>query len=540
MGKLFLSFIALILLLLSIYFGYQVKLESAGPITTGEVVTAGGARLEWQPCWFDSEAHVDCARFHTSPANGKSYFSLPVIIFRYRGLGKEEDPLVFMAGGPGSGLELDASQVKGYWEPWFKGTGLKRDVVLFDQRGTGMSEPRLSCPDFYESIRYQVANNIKSKESANLSQNALKACYDRLEQQGMDFNQISTIRSANDVIDLMDALSYQEWNLKGESYSTRLALVIDQMSKGRVRSMVLDSVYPLQKHFFKEWPTLLNGGLQRVFDFCMNHEPCTDEYGDLEGKFWEVVESLRAEPLEVSLDKKEFGIDKLYINDETFVAMLFDAEYETGILYDLPRFIDAFISNDFGTIHPYAVDYLRSRMDDSISEMVFWSVECKDNPPLSAEEVARIYNEFPKIQPYLIEEYDNCAIWRDADSFKGLGAYMKVSETPVMILAGQDDPVTPVDWADDVLAQYKNAQMFRFPNVSHVVMPNKPCGESLFLQFVNDPTVRPSADCRATKSYDDFYGEEEVEGTLEEAENSAPEIETISDNESELKESVDF
>ncbi|CAA6806608.1 MAG: Unknown protein [uncultured Thiotrichaceae bacterium] len=531
MGKLLLSFTALILLLLSIYFGYQVKLESAGPITTGEVVITNGARLEWKPCWFESDMHVDCARLHTSPFNDKSYFSLPVIVFRYHGLRKEADPLVFMAGGPGSGLELGESQVKSYWEPWVKGSGLKRDVVLFDQRGTGLSEPRLRCPDFYDSIRYQLSNNIKSKDSANRSQIALKACYDRLERQGMDFNQISTIHSANDVVDLMNALGYSHWNIKGESYSTRLALVLDQISEGRVRSMVLDSVYPLQKHFFKEWPSLLNDGLQRVFNFCMRHDPCTEEYGDLEAKFWGVVEDLRKEPFEVSLDKKEFGIESVFINDETFVAMLFDAEYETGILYDLPRFIDSFSHNDFGTIHPYLIDYLRSRLDDSISEMVFWSVECKDNPPLDTTEVSLIYNEFPKIQPYLIEEYDNCAIWRNTQNVKGLDEYIKTSTTPVMILAGQDDPVTPVDWADDVLAQYTNAEMFRFPNVSHVVMQNKPCGESLFLQFVNNPQVRPTADCRANMSFDDSIDafEEETRdksGSSEGVEMLEPDLDT--------------
>lgn len=517
MGKLFLSFIAFILLLLSIYFGYQVKLEHTGPITTGEVVLENGARLEWKPCWFDSNSPVDCARFHTSPVNGKSYFSLPIVILRYRGLKKAPDPLILMAGGPGSELGLDATQMKGGWEPWFLGSGLKRDVVLFDQRGAGMSEPRLSCPDFYDSLRYQVSNNIKLKESANLSQKVLKACFNRAEQQGMDFNQISTVHSAHDVIDLMDALGVQTWNIKGQSYSTRLAMVVDQIAEGRVRSMVLDSVYPLQKHFFKEWPNLLHQGLQRVFNYCSNHEPCNQEYANLEAKFWRTVEDLRDEPLEISVDKHEFGIDKFYINDEAFVVMLFDAEYETGILYDLPRFIDAVRHNDVDIIYPYVVDYLRSRLDDSMSEMVYWSVECKDNPVLDEAEVSQIYNqeEYQKIKPYLIQEYDNCEVWREGATMPGLGAYMKPSDTPIMVLAGQDDPVTPADWADDVLAQYKNAQMFRFPNVSHDVIGNKPCGESLYLQFVNDPTKRPAADCRASKNFDDvdLMPEEELETT---------------------------
>ena len=508
MGKYFLSFLAFFLIIIAAYFAYQVRLENKSIHKDGELQLANGAKLEWGECWFDRITNVDCAYLHTAPEQEgePSSFRLPVVVIRHLGVDHEEDPVIYMAGGPGSSAWLGKEQIKNYWVPWYKEANLHRDLVLFDQRGAGLSKPRLSCPEYYEAIRETLVTKLSANESAIITHKSLLSCYDRLKENGQPISEISTRHSARDVNDLMTLLDYDQWNLDSISYSTRLALLIEQMYPDKVRSMVLDSVYPIQRHFFKEWPELMKKSLERIFDLCEKQSSCGQEYGDLRQKLWEVVERLREEPMNFAVNSDKYKISNAYIDDETFLSILFDAQYGAGVVYDLPAVIDAFHRADEELLQSYVEDFLTYRLDDSISEVVFWAVECKDNPPLSDKEANDLYDKYPKLKPYLVEEYNVCDIWLDGQKAKGLQVNTDPSDVPVMVLGGEDDPVTPIEWVEDVLVKYKKAQMFSFTHISHSVMDSKTCSTELLSQFIDDPFTRPAADCRIDSRFvaDDF------------------------------------
>lgn len=496
MGKYFLSFLAFLLVVIAAYFAYQIRLENNAIYTDGEQQIANGAKLEWQDCWFDRITNVSCAYLHTAPEQkgGTSSFRLPVVVIKYTGVDREDDPVIYMAGGPGSSAWL--KQIKDYWVPWYKEANLHRDLILFDQRGAGLSEPRLSCPEYYDAMRETLKTKLSHSESSTTTHKSLLSCYERLKGNGAPITEISTRHSANDINDLMSLLDYDQWNLDSVSYSTRLALLIGQMYPDKVRSMVLDSVYPIQRHFFKEWPGLMKRSLERIFALCNKQSSCDQDYGDIRKKLWETVEHLREEPMPFAVSTDKYKMSSVYIDDETFLSILFDAQYETGALYNLPSVIDAFHRGDEDFLQSYVEDFLTYRLDDSISEVVFWAVECKDNPPLSDKEAGELYDKYPKLKPYLVEEYNACDIWLDGLKPGGLQVDASPSNVPVMILGGEDDPVTPVEWAEDVLAKYKKAQMFSFTHISHSVMDSKTCSTELLSQFIHDPLTRPAADCR--------------------------------------------
>ncbi len=498
MRKLFLSIAALVLALLAVFFIYQVSLQPA-TVSEGEIKLENGARLVWQNCWFSAPAFVHCARFHTAPEPGKqtSSFSLPVVVLRYQGFDRKKDPVIYMAGGPGSGAGLEENQI-GYWFNWFSKANLRRDMVLFDQRGTGLSEPRLTCPAYHQAIREGFIHNISTREKTRRTHVALKSCYEKMKQEGIPVDELSTLYSAADVRDLMDALGYPLWNLQGVSYSTRLATVIEQLNQGRVRSMVLDSVYPVQKHFFKEWPSLLDTSLKKIFSFCDSHAECKSRYGNIKTKFWQTMEDLKKEPLKIDVSDPNLALSEVIFNDETFIDFLFDNQYESGSLYDLPAVIDAFNQRDSDLLKDYVHNFLQSRLQDSVSEIVFRAVECIDNPSVDEDEMAKIYAKYPKLRPYLSVEYDACTIWENRTQTRSIHELTKKSDVPVLVLSGEDDPVTPISWVDDVLIQYPNSEFFSFPNISHSVMDRMPCSIELYSQFVNDPHTRPTADCRNT------------------------------------------
>ncbi len=423
-------------------------------------------------------------------------FSLPVVVLRYQGFDRKNDPVVYMAGGPGSGAGLESQQIKGYWLPWFAEANFHRDLVLFDQRGTGLSKPNLTCPEYHQAIRDSFIHSTTSVEKKGKTLLALKGCYKKMKDNDVPVDEVSTLYSAADVNDLMDALNYPMWNLHGVSYSTRLAIVIERKYPGRVRSMVLDSVYPIQKHFYKEWPTLLDDSLKKIFSFCDHQAACKQKYGNIETKFWETIAGLKKNPLKVDATGPRLILSDVIFDDETFIDFLFDSQYESGSLYDLPAVIDAFSRRDGELLKEYINEYLQSRLEGSVSEIVFRAIECKDNPPVDKAEMTQRYKKFPKLLPYLSTEFDACDIWGNKNGDMNITNLTSKSDVPVLILAGEDDPVTPINWVDDILEQYANSQFFSFPHISHSVMDRKACGIELFSRFVDDPETRPTADCR--------------------------------------------
>ncbi len=69
---------------------------------------------------------------------------LHVAVFLSLAEGPETDPVVHLAGGPGSS-SLD---VVGYlFNQGLDAVLERRDFIFFDQRGTGYSTPRLDCPE---------------------------------------------------------------------------------------------------------------------------------------------------------------------------------------------------------------------------------------------------------------------------------------------------------------------------------------------------------------------------------------------------------
>src|SRR5690606_39073830 len=96
-------------------------------------------------------------------------------------------------------------------------------------RGTGYSQPFLGC---------------YGDEEAEDNLAYARLCHADLTAQGIRLNAYTSAENAADIADLRVALGYEQVNLYGISYGTRLALTIMRDHPQGIRSVVLDSVYP--------------------------------------------------------------------------------------------------------------------------------------------------------------------------------------------------------------------------------------------------------------------------------------------------------
>jgi len=153
------------------------------------------------------------------------------------------DPIVFLSGGPGAPAVVAVDHYRGLLRTMLQ----ERDLVAFDQRGVGLSEPALDCPEYEEAVLGTYGADVGSEEARQRMFHAMRACRDRLTEEGVNLSAYTSASSAADVHDLMEALGYDRYNLYGGSYGTRLALTIMRDYPDEVRSAVLDSVEPLQE-----------------------------------------------------------------------------------------------------------------------------------------------------------------------------------------------------------------------------------------------------------------------------------------------------
>lgn len=173
------------------------------------------------------------------------------------------DPLVFLTGGPGqpntylySGMESIIDQFR-----------YRQDYLLIDYRGTGLSVPTLNCLNYFKST-------YKSEEDF-LS--ALKKCGKNLKSYGVDLSLFNTKEIASDIRIVLKVLGYHRADFHGVSYGSKVGLTLMRDHPKIVRSMVLDSVFPLEVESFGEADTILFNPLDNMISTCKKSLHCQPE-----------------------------------------------------------------------------------------------------------------------------------------------------------------------------------------------------------------------------------------------------------------------
>jgi len=151
-------------------------------------------------------------------------------------------PIVFIAGGPGV-----PGAVMGRIPPFFKLFDRLRDigdVILLDQRGTGMSKPALDCPAA-ESAPVDVIES--AKKAADYMANVNQRCVNRWRAEGVDVSAYNAVLAA--VIGPDNALTLPDtWDvqieklsrLTGSDFTGTVMRVLDAVEKKPLELTVND------------------------------------------------------------------------------------------------------------------------------------------------------------------------------------------------------------------------------------------------------------------------------------------------------------
>lgn len=202
---------------------------------------AAAQSIAWKNCGDSAHPKLECATVkvpldHAEP-NGRAIrlalSRIPHTASTYQG------PLLVNPGGPGgSGISM-AAFVAGELPA---DVAAQYDVIGFDPRGVGRSEPALDCkPGHFNTVRPDTVPRSLHEESANMrrAESFARACG---RKYGDLLKHISTVSTAKDIDVVRTALGAEKINYFGYSYGTYLGAVYAKLYPERVRRLVLDSI----------------------------------------------------------------------------------------------------------------------------------------------------------------------------------------------------------------------------------------------------------------------------------------------------------
>lgn len=428
---------------------------------------------------------------------------LHVAWFESDNAGAPADPVVYLDGGPG-GESLSTLQF-GFEDQW-GGFLAERDLILFDQRGVGFSEPSLECGEARDYLLDVIDENISVEDYLAGEQASYLECHDRLIGQGIDLAQYNTVTNAADVGDLRLALGIDEWNVLGISYGTRLAQGVMRDRPDGIRSVILDSAYPPDVDLFTELPANYDRALDELFAGCAADAECAAAYPNLEQRLFTLADELEADPIATSVrDITTLERYDAIIDGEALLGLVFQGLYSAEIIPVLPQLVSDLEGGD-ATL---ASLLLTNRVAQTafVSDGMYLSVQCNEEVPFSsvaeAEAAAAAYPDLALFFAGNYGFYENCELWGSGEAGTAENEAI-TSDLPTLVMAGEYDPITPPAWGERAVAGLSNGTFVLFPGVGHAASLSADCPLGVALAFFADPTGPLDTSCVESMTPPDF------------------------------------
>jgi pimeloyl-ACP methyl ester carboxylesterase len=355
------------------------------------------------------------------------------------------DPLVLIAGGPGESTIDMYLQLRGAFEPARR----ERDVILVDQRGTGRSAAGFDCgvPDDL---------SLDTAGDARLA-NYIDQCLRALEHDPRFY---TTSVAVQDLDRVRAALGIAQWNLYGVSYGTRVAQHYLRRFPEHARSVVLDGVVPPELALGPDIAREAQHALDGIFARCAADDGCHARFPDLPAEFRELLARLDKEPVTTASpyatdagggaagDPGKFAAPQL----RALVRLL---SYSSATVALLPTLLHEAHAGNYAPLANQTSTTLR-RLPESLSFPMSNAVICTEDAPFAAAG-SRDGLDKTYLGTTIVDALDEiCGRWPagaiDADLKMPL-----VSDRPVLLLSGSNDPITPPEYAARAAATLAHA-----------------------------------------------------------------------------------
>ena len=469
--------------------------EPLGAIASAAAAPAVPA-LERSACAVSlpSDERIDCYLL-TVPENrmrsGSNLIRLPIIVFRSRSASPRPDPVLFTAGGPG------ASSLGAFSSGKTIRLLDERDLIVFEQRGTKYAQPNLDCPEVDAEHESSFLSGLAAQRDAADELAAARACFYRLTGSGIDLAGYNNAEIAQDIVSLRGLLGIKSWNLYGLSYSTWIMMDVMRMDPAGVRSALLESVEPPDVPYDEMGNANLQRSLDVLFDACATDFECSRSYPDLRSSFAEMVRSLDARPIDISVKDASGRSHERPFTGRNAVDTIYSELNDAAAIPRLPQAIYGASKGRYAALNRSGPRWTVARLV-KLGHAVLGVV--RGRPLLWTIQPSSIGKRTPPIR-YSTARYPQRSILPSASFWKVPPAAASewsplTSSIPTMIFAGEYDPNTPPSWGRRAMRGLSNAYLYDFPGYSHTPSRSA-CAREMTIAFFDNPTKAPDSGCFA-------------------------------------------
>ena len=282
------------------------------------------------------------------------------------------------------------------------------------------------------------------------------------------------------------ALGYAKINLWGGSYGTRVALEYLRRHPDRVRSVVLDGVAPpSMKSTLDVWPSR-ELALSGLLGACAQAPACAAAHPNLAATLAAIRDRLGPRGRDFTLTDPRTGEPQTQrITFDLVLGGLLPLIYSPELSALIPEIIGRAAAGDFAPMIAGAL-YVTAGLDEQMNSALHYSVTCaEDIPRVSPDDATRALANLPS-KALAERALAVCTGWPKGASAADATTPVE-SNTPVLILSGGLDPVTPPANGGEVAKTLPKSRHIIARGYGHIVSPHA-CGPRLIAAFVDDPT----------------------------------------------------
>jgi pimeloyl-ACP methyl ester carboxylesterase len=466
---------------------------SATSSTSGPTTTAGKPApgdIEWTP--FDD--NIDEGRL-VVPLDYENPQAGSITLFMYRHKATDADQrigsLLVNPGGPGFGgsdLALSATFVYG------PSLTERFDIIGWDPRGTGQSEPAIDCVSNYDQFFA-----IDSSPDTPAEKDAIIAAADEFvagceSLSGELLPHVSTANSARDMDAIRAALGEETISYFGFSYGSELGATWATMFPDTVRAIVIDGVTDLTTNYLAQniqQATGFEASLTEFLDQCSADTSCAfHNGGDAAGAF---------DALAASIESGSSFEGRVPLTDGVFITAVAQAMYSEDQWETLAQALaDAQAGNGEGLIDLYDTYYGISNGEGTGNELeAYFAIGCLDDPGSEGTDdlftnEAAFAEAAPRLGRSWMAELTFCSRWPVGPAApltltaKGAG--------PVVVIGTTGDPATPLDSTRRTADALDDGRLVVVTADQHTGYGVNDCVNTAVDNYLVDPSTAPPAE----------------------------------------------
>lgn len=393
----------------------------------------------------------------------------------------QPDPVMYLAGGPGRAFVAVAPSMPLAYN--FNSILTKRDVIIVDQRGMGLSQPTFSC------VPFTSANDAFELDLVSYQQH-MAECLPRFENEGIDWQAYTSEQNAADLALVPSALGYDDYNIFGQSYGTLLGQIMLRDYPQNIRTAVLDSVVSLNANGFESSAQNNAETFARIEATCQADAVCNWAYPNLRDQLNATYQQLRDNPVTITVDRLDVSINGQMFADFVTINMR-----DRNSISRLPALITAFAEEDYDIVVEFVEEIVVVLLEDFPNQALLMTMVCPHNAPYTSVDNINAAHSLVD-EPFRMAGF-NATTWLLCQSWQNVPPANRAlanSDVPTLLLGGEYDVLTPSRWAQAAAENLPNATVVSIPYTGHLTNSDA-CVQGMILAFFDEPTQPIDTTC---------------------------------------------